>query len=163
VPQAKPVTITWLDGRPPTTTASAKKAATLLGVVITSVTIPCGKGGGIVRGVAAVSWKGQVPQLRKPTNAAQRVEVWDGKVWVPFPSTREAAAFVGAAHSTVQRALGKILPAEATDMDRTCRGIPIRYGVPLVPAEHFTTGAISTPISTAASTTDAPSTPGAAR
>lgn len=135
----KPVTITWLDGRPPTTTTSARKAAALLEVVVTSITIPCKKGGGIVRGIAAVSWKGQTPQLRKPTNAPQRVEVWDGAVWVPHPSTREAAAFIGAAHSTVQRALGKILPPEATDQDRTCCGVPVRYGATPAQPERFTT------------------------
>lgn len=119
----RPVEV-WTTATEKTVFPSATAAARHLGVQVSSITIPCWNGGGRVAG-KVVAFKGALlrpADLPPVSTAARPVQVRISGAWVTFPSATTAAAQVGAAHSSVSRALKK-----AAGKETTCNGFTLRY------------------------------------
>lgn len=118
----RPVEV-WTSNTKKTVFPSATAAARHLGVQTSSITIPCWNGGGRVAG-KVVAFKGALlsaGNLPPASNSARPVRVRINGNWVTFPSVTTAAAQIGAAHSSLSRALKK-----AAGRETVCNGYPVR-------------------------------------
>lgn len=119
----KPVEV-WTSNTEKTVFPSATAAAKHLQVQTSSITIPCWNGGGRVAG-KVVAFKGALlsaNDLPPASSSARPVRVRINGGWVTFPSVTTAATQIGAAVSSVSRALKKAAGKEAA-----CNGFALRY------------------------------------